>query len=134
MSEKENTALVQQAYALFGHGDIPGVLKLLSPDVVWQITDVENVPFTGTFKGPEGVGRFFAKFAESVDILNFEAQEFVAQRDKVVVLGESLVRTKAYGTEIRNKWAHVLTVADGKVKHFQDYGDTAAAARGFKPR
>jgi uncharacterized protein len=132
MSEKENTALVQQAYELFGRGDIAGLLKLMSPDVDWQITKVENVPFTGSFQGPEAVGRFFASLAGAVDILKFQAQEFVAQRDKVVVLGESLFKTKEHGREFASKWAHVITVADGKVKHFQDYTDTAAAAKAFK--
>ena len=134
MSEKENTSLVQQAYALFGRGDIPGLMKLMSPDVVWQITKVENVPFTGRFEGIEGVGRFFATLAAAVDILKFEAQEYLAQGDKVVVLGESLFKTKEHGREFGNKWAHVITVVDGKLKHFQDYGDTAAAAAAFKPR
>lgn len=133
MNEKENTALVQQAYALFGRGDIPGLLKLMSGDVVWQIMEVENVPFTGRFEGPSEVGRFFGTLAGAVDILKFEPQEFIAQGDKVVVLGESLFKTKERGNEFANKWAHVITVADGKLKHFQDYGDTAAAAKAFKP-
>jgi len=132
MNEKQNTALVQQAYALFGRGDIAGLLKLMSKDVVWDITEAENVPFTGKFQGPEGVGRFFAKFAEEVDILKFEPQEFLAQRDKVVVLGESRLRAKASGNEFGNRWAHVITVADGKIKHFLDYVDTTSAAKAFK--
>lgn len=134
MSEKENTALVQHAYALFGRGDIAGLMQLMSADVVWQVTEVENVPFTGRFQGPEAVQRFFATLAGAVDILKFEAQEFVAQGDKVVVLGESLFKTKQHGRELANKWAHVITVANGKLKHFQDYGDTAAAAKAFKPK
>jgi uncharacterized protein len=132
MNESENTALVQQAYALFGRGDIPGLLRLMSPDVVWEIMEVENVPFTGTFEGLGGLQRFFSTLAGTVDILKFEPQEFIAQRDKVVVLGESLFRTKDSGKEFGNKWAHVTTVANGKLKHFQDYGDTAAAEKAFK--
>jgi len=132
MSESENTALVQQAYALFGRGDIPGLMKLMSPDVVWDIMKVENVPFTGRFPGVDGVQRFFGTLAGTVDILKFEAQEFIAQRDKVVVLGESLFKTKDGGREFANKWAHVITVANGKLKHFQDYGDTAAAEKAFR--
>jgi ketosteroid isomerase-like protein len=132
MNEKENTALVQQAYALFGRGDIAGVLKLLSPDVVWQLTKVENVPFTGRFEGPEGVGRFFANLAAAVDIVKFEPHEFLAQGDKVVVLGESLFKRKEYGNEFGSKWAHVITVVDGQLKQFDDYGDTATLAEAFK--
>jgi uncharacterized protein len=132
MNESENTALVQQAYELFGRGDIPGLLKLMSADVVWEIMEVENVPFTGKFEGVDGLQRFFGTLAGTVDILKFEPQEFIAQRDKVVVLGESVFRTKDGGKEFGNKWAHVTTVANGKLKHFQDYGDTAAAEKAFR--
>ena len=132
MNESENTALVQQAYALFGRGDIPGLMKLMSPDVVWEIPKVENVPFTGRFQGVDGVQRFFGTLAGAVNILKFEAQEFIAQRDKVVVLGESFFKTKESGREYANKWAQCITVANGKLKHFQDYSDTATAEKAFR--
>jgi ketosteroid isomerase-like protein len=37
MNEKENAALVQQGYSLFSKGDIPGLLKLMSPNVTWEL-------------------------------------------------------------------------------------------------
>jgi ketosteroid isomerase-like protein len=51
-----------------------------------------------------------------------------------VVLGESLFKTKEHGNEFASKWAHVITVSNGKVKHFQDYVDTAASSKAFKAR
>ena len=131
MNEKENAALVQQAYAMFGRGDLAGVLKLMGADVVWEVPEVDNVPFTGKFQGPEGVGRFFAGQAAAVDILKFEPTEFIAQGDKVVVLGDSLYKTKEQGKEYGGKFAQVVTVKDGKVQRFDHYGDTAAAAKAF---
>jgi ketosteroid isomerase-like protein len=133
MSEKENTALVKQAYELFTRGDIPNLLKLMSPDVDWRITHVENMPFSGRFQGPEAVGSFFAKLAGAVDLVKFDVQEFIAQGDRVVVLGDSMFKTKQHGRELPNKWAHVITVSGGKMTSFQDYGDTAAAEKAFRP-
>jgi len=133
MSEKENTALVKQAYELFTRGDIPNLLKLISPDVDWRTTHVDNMPFSGRYQGLEAVGNFFAKFAGAVDTLKFETHEFIAQGDRVVVLGESLFKTKQHGRELPNRWAHVFTVSGGKITKFHDYGDTAAAEKAFRP-
>lgn len=132
MNEKENSALVQQGYKLFAQGDIPGVLNLMSPDVVWTTPKVENVPFSGTFNGPEGLGKFFGTLAAAVDILKFEPREFIAQGNKVVVLGESRSRVKGQQEEFDDRWADVLTVENGKVTRYERYGNTAQQERAFR--
>ena len=92
MNEKENVALVQQGYSFFSKGDIPGLLKLMSPNVTWELAKVDNAPFTGKHQGVEGVGRFFSAMAEAMDILKYEPREFIAQGNKVIVLVEGRYR------------------------------------------
>jgi uncharacterized protein len=132
MNEKQNTALVQQGYKLFSQGDIPGVLKLMSPNVTWELPKLENVPFTGKFQGVEGVGRFFSALAGAIDILKFEPREFIAQGNKVVVLGETRYRVKDQKEEIDDRWVDVLTVENGKIASYEQYGDTAQLERAFR--
>ncbi|MDF2463333.1 MAG: hypothetical protein K0Q43_1568 [Ramlibacter sp.] len=132
MNEKENSALVQQGYKLFAQGDIPGVLKLMSPDVVWESPKVENVPFSGSFKGQEGVGQFFGALAGALDILKFEPREFIAQGNKVVVLGEGRSRVKGQKEEFDDRWVDVLTVENGKIARYERYGNTAQTERAFR--
>lgn len=131
MNEKQNTALVQQGYKLFTQGDIPGVLKLMSPNVAWELPKLENVPFTGKFQGVEGVGRFFTALAGAIDLLKFEPREFIAQGNKVVVLGESRYRVKDHKEEIDDRWVDVLTVENGKITRYEQYGNTAQLERAF---
>jgi uncharacterized protein len=132
MNEKENTALVQQGYSLFSKGDIPGVLKLLSPDAIWELSELDNVPFTGKHKGVEGVARFFTSLAASLDFLKYEPQEFIAQGNKVIVLGESRYRVKENKVEFDTKWVDVLTVENGKIIGYRQFGDSAQLQRAFK--
>lgn len=132
MNEKENSELVQQGYRLFSQGDIPGVLKLMSPNVVWASPKVENVPFSGSFTGPEGVGQFFGTLAGAIDILKFEPREFIAQGNKVVVLGEGRSRVKGQNEEFDDRWVDVLTVENGKITRYERYGDTAQQERAFR--
>jgi uncharacterized protein len=134
MNEKENAALVQQGYSLFSKGDIPGLLKLMSPNVTWELAKVDNVPFTGKHQGVEGVGRFFSALAEAMDILKYEPREFIAQGNKVIVLVESRYRVKEQKEEFDSKLVDVLTVENGKINSYQQFGDTAQLERAFRAK
>ncbi|HSV34254.1 MAG TPA: nuclear transport factor 2 family protein [Ramlibacter sp.] len=131
MNEKQNTALVQQGYKLFSQGDIPGVLKLMSPNVTWELPKLESVPFTGKFQGLDGVGRFFTALAGAIELLKYEPREFIAQGNKVIVLGQSRYRVKDHKDEFDDKWVDVLTVENGKIARYEQYGDTAQLERAF---
>jgi ketosteroid isomerase-like protein len=127
MSE-QNKEIVRQAYKNFKSGDIQALLALLSDNVRWQLADIENVPFAGTRNGREQVAQFFSALAEDQDVLQFEPQEFIAEGEKVVALGQYSWRVKSTGREYGGDWVHVFTISDGKITGFQEYMDTAAAA------
>jgi ketosteroid isomerase-like protein len=66
--------------------------------------------------------------------LKFEPQDFLAKGDKVVVLGERQIRTRQRGIEYGGPMAQVITVQGGKLKRFEDFGDTAQLANAFKSK
>ena len=61
----------------------------------------------------------------------FEPREFVAQGDKVVVLGYYKARTAA-GRPFASDWVMIFTVANGKVARFQEFTDVAALNAAFE--
>jgi uncharacterized protein len=128
MREQENTRLVQQAYQSIKAGDIRSLVNSLAEDVEWELPEMKNVLFAGRWRGREQVGRFFNEVAEAQETLEFEPKKFVAQEDKVVVLGRFSMRIKSTGRDVGSDWAHVWTVKDGKVTHFYEYVDTAAVS------
>lgn len=132
MNEQENTGIVRQAYENFKNGDISALLDSFSEDIDWHLPEMENVPFSGKHKGREGATAFFQSLAEAQDALSFNPQEFIAQGDKVVVLGDYSWRAKATGREFGSDWAHVWTVRDGKLAGFKEYTDTAAASNAHR--
>lgn len=132
MSEQENTRIVQQSYELFKSGNIQALLALYSEDIDWHLPEIENIPFTGKRKGREAVAGFFRSVSETQDVLAFNPQEFIAQGDRVVVLGNYSWRVKATGREYSSDWAHVVTVRNGKIVGFKEYTDTAASASAFQ--
>jgi hypothetical protein len=132
MSEQENTRLAQQAYENFKSGNIPALLDLVADDVEWQLPEIEHVPFAGKRRGREQVRQFFASVNQEQEALRFEPQQFIAQGDKVVVLGQYAWRVRSTGRKFESDWAHVFTVREGRVAKFQEHTDTAACAAAYR--
>lgn len=132
MSEAENTGLVQRCYEMFGKGDVPGILNALDDGIQWDVPEIENASFAGARSGKDAVGTFFQQLVEAEDMTQFEPREFIAQGDKVVVLGRSSATVRGTGKSYSTDWVHVFTVADGKVTSFQEFFDNAAATRAFQ--
>lgn len=132
MNEQENIKLVQQAYNNFKAGNIEALLNQFSDDIEWQLPQVDNIKFSGKRKGRGQVSEFFKLLSEEQEVREFEPKEFIAQGDRVVVLGQNSWRVKSTGREYKGEWAHVYTVRGGKIVRMQEYTDTAAAASAYQ--
>jgi uncharacterized protein len=126
MSAQENTQIVQELFAAFGRGDIAAVLGALTEDTEWHVPGPSSVPFAGTYQGPEQVGQFFAALGGAVEFEAFEPREWVAQDDKVIVLGYERPRARATGRVYDNQWAMAFRLRGGKISRLRIYEDTAA--------
>ena len=132
MSEQDNIKMVQQIYADFGQGNIPGILNRLDPEVGWVNAGPESVPYARRRQGREAVQSFFASLDAAVEVRSFEPKEFFGSGDRVVVLGTWMGRAKPTGQAFASDWAMAWTVRDGKVTSFQSYEDTDAIATAFR--
>jgi len=133
MNAQENKQLVMESYQLFLKGDIPSLLDRCHDDADWIERDSECIPFAGAHHGKAEIADFFTKLAEGAEALNFVPKEFIAEGDKVVVVGEASWLAKPTGRSFDSPWVHVLTLRDGKIARFEAYNDTAPAERAFRP-
>ncbi len=131
MNEQENTKLVKRGYELFKSGDVEEFLNMFSDDVSWETPTIENTPFNGKIRGKENLANWITDFNEAEEMTLFEQDEFIAQRDKVVVLGRVEARSKATNKEYSTNIVHILTVKDGKFTGFIELLDTAAAEKAY---
>ncbi len=131
MNEQENTTLVRKTYELFKSGDIETLLGMYSDDISWETPKVENAPFTGKISGRDKVAEFFTSLDEHEEISVFEPTEFIAQGNKVVVLGHYTTRVKSTNKQYDSGFAHIVTVSDGKITGFYEFFDTAAAEKAY---
>lgn len=132
MNEASNIKLVQEGYAKFGDGDIPGLLGLFWDGIKWQTPKVENAIFSGGRDGLDAVKEFFKQLIDAEEFSRFEPLEFIAQGDKVVVLGEFAGTVKETGRSYESEWVHVFHIRDGKVAEFKEFLDSAAMAKAFQ--
>jgi ketosteroid isomerase-like protein len=132
MAEQDNVQVVKDAYAAFGRGDIPAVVNACAPEVEWIIPGGPGIPVAGTFHGREGVAKFFHALGENQTARQFEPREFIAQGDKVVVLGHYQWLIERTGKPYECDWVHVFTIRDGGVVRFQEYSDTATEAEAYR--
>jgi ketosteroid isomerase-like protein len=131
MSTAESLQLVKDGYAAFGRGDLPGLLSLLTDDVVWDIPG-EGLPMAGSYRGHDGAASFFEKLRQEADVLDFQPREFLADGDRVLVVGWERVKIKATGRGADVDWVMSFTIRDGKIAAFRQYTDTKAFADAYK--
>ncbi len=131
MGENTNLDIIKEAYAAFGRGDIAAVLSVQAPNVEFEYAGPNQIPWAGSFRGLDGAKKFFAAVEAEADIDSFEPQMFLAQGDRVVVLGFEKLRSKRTGRSYESYWAHSYTLAGGKIIKFREYSDTAAVAAAF---
>ena len=131
--EAENVALVQSLYAAFGRGDMETLIGALQGDIEWVFPGPANaIPFAGVHRGLEEVIQFFVTLSETLEFQKLDPREFIAQGDKIVVIGTSRVRNKANDRETDNEWVAAITVRDSKIARYQLYEDTDALAALFR--
>lgn len=131
MSEQDNVELVQRAYAAHGRGDVEYVLSCLSPQIDWEIPAVPALSFTGKRHGAAAVADYFRLSSEQQVVRELTPKEFIAQGDKVVVLGHGGWTAKQTGQDFDSDWVHVFTVKDGKIAAFREFMDVHVAVEAF---
>jgi uncharacterized protein len=132
MAVQENVQIVKDGYAAFARGDIQGLLALFAEDIEWIVPGEGGFPLAGTYRGHAGVAGLFQKISEMFEISFLETREFVAQGDRVLVVGFDRGRVKATNRTVEGHWIMAFTVRNGKVTNVREYLDTLALARGFE--
>ena len=128
MSAQENVQIVKEAFAAIGRGDMQRVLALSAEDIEW-IVPGEDWPLAGTRRGHAGLADLFRTASETVETSLMEPREFVAQGDRVLVVGFARGRIKATNRAWEDHWIFAITVRNGKLTNIREYLDTQALAR-----
>ena len=129
---EQNIALVRSLYAAFAARDVPRLLAMLSPNVEWAEPANPFNPAAGTRRGHAGFLDWLRLGHEAEEVLVLEPRDFLANAQAVAVVGYARCRVRVTGREYGTEFVHLVTLENGKVKRFQEFFDTYAAAEAFR--
>jgi ketosteroid isomerase-like protein len=128
MSTGENVRIVKDFFAAIGRGDEQGLMALAAEDIEWIIPG-EDWPLAGTHRGHAGLAKVLQKASNEVEMTYLAPPEFVAQGDRVLVIGVATGKIKATNKTFKDDWVFAITVRNGKLANIREYIDTQALAR-----
>ena len=132
--EEKNVRIVKQLYDAFRRRDISSVLALFADDVVMHgPAPAAVLPWGGVHNGRGGVAEFFKALGESLEPQQFDLHEFIAQGNRVVVLGYQKGHAKPTGRPYETEFVNIWSIrGDGKFSEFRVYNDTAALVEALR--
>jgi uncharacterized protein len=128
MSIQENVQIVKDFFAAMSGRDKQGLLALVDEDFEW-IVPGEDWPLAGTHRGHAGLADVLQRANETVETSYPKPPEFVAQGDRVMVVGVATGKIKATNKPFKDDWVFDITVRNGKLTKIREYIDTQALAR-----
>src|ERR1700689_5689852 len=128
MSIEKNVQIVKNFLAALGRRDKQGLLALSAEDIEWIIPG-EDWPLAGTHRGHEGLESILQKANETVETSYPKPPEFVAQGDRVMMIGVATGKIKATNKPFEDDWVFDITVRNGRLTKIREYIDTQALAR-----
>ena len=132
MSEQQNLETIRSVYAAFGRGDLEGLIAHLDPEVSWRTPGAPVLPTAGLKRGHAAVREFFGLLLSTFDVQDFQPADFLAQGDKVVVLGTSREGPKGSGRLVDFRWVHVFTLRGGTIVEFEERADAGELVEEFR--
>jgi len=122
---QENVEAVQVAYAALNRGDLPTLLGLCHPDIVFDNT---NAAFdAAVYRGHGGIIEYFSLGQEMWTSQRFELQEVIPFGEDLVVVLQRTVSVGRDGVETIARNANVFTLKQGKATHIKAFQTKAEA-------
>lgn len=127
---QQNVETIRKMYAAFATGDVGGVLGSMDPQIVWN--EAESFPYAdgNPYVGPGAVAQgVFMRIGGDWNGFAVSPAEYHDAGDAVIVEGRYTGTFKRTGAKLDAQFCHIWRLRDGKVVRFQQYADTAQAAR-----
>jgi ketosteroid isomerase-like protein len=126
-----NVEVVKRFEDSWAAGDLDATLECVHDEVVFDWSDSIG-PFAGTYRGRDGMVRFWEELREAFEEFSPEALEFIEiESDRVITLDVVRGRGKGSGIEIEAQGAMLWSFRDGKIAHakmFQTKDEAVQAA------
>ncbi|MBY2910485.1 MULTISPECIES: nuclear transport factor 2 family protein [Rhizobium] len=119
--------IVKAHYDANARRDMDGMLADIAADCRW--TEMDGFPCAGTYVGPQEVFKnvFFA-LGEAFDGYTFGLERLLDAGSDVIGIGDYAGTYRQTGKSFKARVVHVWSVADGKIRRFEQFTDTLRVA------
>ncbi len=124
--------VTEEVFTAFGEGNVDRIMRSLHEKVRIEFYGPDVIPYAGYYDGQAQCRGFFETVLSSVDIHQFDPEDFICESDKVVVTGHLNLTARSTGRTIDSDFVHVITVADEKWLLFRDFMNTSNAEAAFR--
>jgi len=123
---QENVEIVRSAYAVLAEQGVEAVLAFTDPQFE-ATTPPSLASEPDTYRGHEGVRRWFASFGDAMEGVYFEGQDFTSVGDKVLVETTLHARGRTTGIETEQRAFLVWTLREGMVTRVETFAEQRQA-------
>ncbi|VAW23858.1 hypothetical protein MNBD_ALPHA11-1289 [hydrothermal vent metagenome] len=123
------TEVVQTMYAAYGAGNMDALKDTLSENIKWIYHGPDAIKHADTYSGKAGVMKFFDNVNEHVEYLDFQPNQFIAQGNMVIVLGNEKQKILKNGEILEQGWVQIYTVNSDLIDKMEEFSDTAHAEK-----
>jgi len=131
MADQTNVELVRQGFEAMREGDVEALMPFIHPD--FEATTPPGLAAEpDTYRGPEGIRRYFDSFYDAMDRVSFEADEFIPVGDRVVVPVTLRTRGRTTGIETAQQVVQIWDLEGEQAIRVEVYAtleEAMAAAR-----
>jgi ketosteroid isomerase-like protein len=116
--------IVDKMLEAFISKDVEAVVKTFSEDAVLIYHGTQVMP-AAKFKGKEGARMFFEFNINALDVVFFNANQFIEEDDTLIVMGNEHFISKQDGNHLKNQWVQVYTVNNGLISKMEEFATSA---------
>jgi ketosteroid isomerase-like protein len=127
MAER-NTEIVRRLNAALNSGEMERILPLVDPDFE-TVVGPELSAEPDTYRGHDGIRRYFSSFGEAMSEIRFHASGFREAGGAVVVAVRLTARGRSTGIAVEQRLVQVWTVRDGRALRLRSYVSYREAIR-----
>lgn len=112
--------VVEKMFEAFASGDVEKILETVSDDTVWIYHGTQVIP-KGKYTGKDGAHKFFTGILNGTEVIKFEPEQFIAEANMVVVLGNEHQKVKRSGKELKQKWVQIYTIENNLIARMEEF-------------
>jgi hypothetical protein len=123
---EENVEIARRAYAALVEEGVEGVIAFADPE--FEVTTPPSLASEpGTFRGHDGIRRWFGGFSDGLEDVYFEGREFTAAGDQVLVETVLHARGRTTGIDVEQRAFLLWTFRDGLAVRVEPFAEREPA-------